>query len=349
MSNPEQAPAGKPSGPPAGEIPAAGGQGGFDSLFNGKDLAGWKTHPNWPGNSRVADGVLIGSGRAGDLYTVGGDYKDFHLRVEARVNRGGNSGVHFRIPFGGDWARAYGVQISPDKTLGCLNVRDRELRGPADPRVPALEWFVLEVIADGNQVVTKVNGKTISELLDPVDHSAGGHLSLELPNAPTAVEFRKIEIKKLPPRLAGGTGGSPKGAPKPATAPAVEPPAPPAGPRANEVRYEVFDEKLTWLEAKARCEKLGGHLAIVRNEAENRRIHELVAARGLKSLWLGASNAREEGHWVWVDGTEMTYQAWEGGVGQPNDSGYFGESEAYLIMMSDRGGVWWDISRRIRT
>ena len=31
---------------------------GFVSLFNGKDLTGWKTHPKWPGNWRVDNGGL---------------------------------------------------------------------------------------------------------------------------------------------------------------------------------------------------------------------------------------------------------------------------------------------------
>src|SRR5262249_6765402 len=37
-------------------------QDGFRPLFNGKDLSGWKTGPKSPGNWRVEEGVLIGSG-----------------------------------------------------------------------------------------------------------------------------------------------------------------------------------------------------------------------------------------------------------------------------------------------
>ncbi len=38
-------------------------KGGFQLLFNGKDLTGWKTHPKQPGDWRVEDGILVGSGR----------------------------------------------------------------------------------------------------------------------------------------------------------------------------------------------------------------------------------------------------------------------------------------------
>ena len=73
----------KPVPPPAPD--------GFVALFNGKDLAGWRTHPSQPGSWRVENGVLIGSGprangRVSHLYTERGDYKDFQLRVKARAS-----------------------------------------------------------------------------------------------------------------------------------------------------------------------------------------------------------------------------------------------------------------------
>jgi hypothetical protein len=71
---------------------ADAGASGFVSLFNGRDLRGWKTHPKQPGNWHVANGVLIGSGPAlSHLYTERGDFTDFHLRVEARFNEVGSS------------------------------------------------------------------------------------------------------------------------------------------------------------------------------------------------------------------------------------------------------------------
>ena len=45
-------------------------------LFNGKDLAGWKTHPSQPGNWRVEKGILIGS-VAANLYTERGRLREF--------------------------------------------------------------------------------------------------------------------------------------------------------------------------------------------------------------------------------------------------------------------------------
>src|SRR5262245_10472324 len=51
-------------------------KGEWVQLFNGKDLTGWKTHPDSPGKWRVEDGILIGSGKASHLFSERGDYQE---------------------------------------------------------------------------------------------------------------------------------------------------------------------------------------------------------------------------------------------------------------------------------
>ena len=66
---------------------------GFQALFNGKDLEGWKHGGNWI----VEDGVITREGKGGSL--VYADAKvpdDFDLRFEWKVARGSNSGVYYR-------------------------------------------------------------------------------------------------------------------------------------------------------------------------------------------------------------------------------------------------------------
>ena len=71
------------------------------SLFNGKDLTGWKTHPSQPGNWSVNHGILVGSGpQVSHLYTRRGDYKGFHLRIEAHHSDRGSGAIIFRSGFG---------------------------------------------------------------------------------------------------------------------------------------------------------------------------------------------------------------------------------------------------------
>ena len=71
---------------------------GFRSLFNGKDLSGWKGNPRiW----NVRDGVITGQttldNRVSEnnfLIWTGGDLEDFELRLKFRIE-GGNSGIYF--------------------------------------------------------------------------------------------------------------------------------------------------------------------------------------------------------------------------------------------------------------
>jgi hypothetical protein len=186
---------------------------GFVPLFNGKDLSGWKTYPNQPGNWRVEDGVLIGSAsRVSHLYTQRDDYTDFHLRVEARLNDGGNSGVCFRaqpgiklrLPAG------YEADISNPRNRGATRTGSLFVPGAGalvgihESLVPPGQWFTMEVTAQGNHIVVKVNGKTTVDYPDEERRFASGHIALQQLTPATVVEFRKIEIKELPAAAPSG-------------------------------------------------------------------------------------------------------------------------------------------------
>jgi serine/threonine protein kinase len=187
---------------------------GFVSLFNGKDLTGWKTHPKQPGNWRVVAGtggdVLTGSGPAAShLYTERGDYRDFHLRVEARINDKGNSGLLFRTTFGPQFPAknhvfplGYEAQINSthadvNKTGSLYVGSDGALVSVRDMLVPPNQWFTLEVVAQDNLIVVKVNGKETAHFHDDKRRFASGHIALQQHDPQTVTEFRKIEIREL--------------------------------------------------------------------------------------------------------------------------------------------------------
>jgi len=184
----------------------------FVPLFNGKDLTGWKTHPMQRGHWRVENGILVGSGPAtSHLYTERDDYKDFHLRVEARI-KDGDSGVYFRAPFGPvfptngpRYPTGFQAQIddgSDDREgkTGSLFVGNFSAlvvlrKSPA----PAGQWFTLDVIANGNQIVIKVNGETTADYTDKKRLFSSGCVALQQLDAKTVAEFRKTEINELQP------------------------------------------------------------------------------------------------------------------------------------------------------
>jgi hypothetical protein len=103
--------------------------------------------------------------------------------------------------------------------------------------------------------------------------------------------------------------------------------------------YKLFTEQMSWHEARDQCKQMGGHLVIVKNESENNFVRSLLDDARLGSAWLGATDEKVEGKWVWVDGSEMTYANWNDG--QPNNV-HDGRDENYLIMVASRVGTWWD-------
>src|SRR5262249_5142322 len=61
------------------------------------------------------------------------------------------------------------------------------------------DWFTLEVVADGYHFVIKTNGKKTVDFIEPDRKYHSGHLAVQVLDPPTVIEFRKIEIKELPP------------------------------------------------------------------------------------------------------------------------------------------------------
>jgi serine/threonine protein kinase len=200
---------------PTAPITVADG-GEWVQLFNGKDLTGWKTHPDQPGNWVVVDGVLTGSGPS-HLFSEHGDYEDFHLKVEARINDGGNSGIYFRSEYGLGFVivkagggpkrapRGYEVDLHrvPQRRAP-IGTLWRQGQGTELSALPAISvpfppdgWFVIEILTKGKHIITKVNGTTVLDTVDETHAPRRGHIALEAMNSFTSVQFRRIEIREL--------------------------------------------------------------------------------------------------------------------------------------------------------
>ena len=85
-------------------VSAAADEPGFEPLFDGKSLAGWKASENvdsW----KVADGQIVCHGPRSHLFYVGPDaehpaeFKDFHFKAEVMTKPGSNSGIFFHTKF----------------------------------------------------------------------------------------------------------------------------------------------------------------------------------------------------------------------------------------------------------
>lgn len=203
---------------------------GFKELFNGRDLAGWEgDEAIWT----VEEGLL--TGRTTDetklphntfAIWTGGEVDDFHLVAEFRLEGDNNSGVQYRSqrnPKNGKFSIVgYQADIHPAANwVGMLY--DEGGRGIAAERgqrvtlkegdakdvkqdkskpapVDLTEWNTLEVIARGNRLLHKLNGKTTVEVVDedPKNAEARGLLALQVhAGPPMKVQYKSVRLKPL--------------------------------------------------------------------------------------------------------------------------------------------------------
>jgi hypothetical protein len=189
---------------------------GMKSLFNGKDLSGWKTYPDMASKFTVTpEGWLNVKDGRGQLETEG-QYADFTLQLEVFVNGEGlNSGIFFRsIP--GDPMNGYECQIhngflDGDRTkpkdcgTGGIFRRQNARRVVADD----FQWFHKTLHVDDKHMAAWVNGYQVSDWTDtrPPNENPRRGLRLEAGtiiiqghDPTTDLSFRNLKIAELPER-----------------------------------------------------------------------------------------------------------------------------------------------------
>ncbi len=166
------------------------------TIFNGRDLTGWKTYG--PGaNNWVADnGVLRNTGGGTNLVTERA-FTDFKLHVEFRYPKGSNSGIYLR--------GRYEVQVedSPGSEPNLLGIG--AVYGHLLPNEMAAlgpdRWQSYDITLIGRRVTVVLNGRTvIADQLIPgttggaIDSQEGmpGPIYLQGDHGP--VEFRNLVI-----------------------------------------------------------------------------------------------------------------------------------------------------------
>ena len=179
---------------------AAQDEEGWVSLFNGKDLAGWKLrHANRKQTWQVVDGALYNSDRGSDIHTEQ-TFKDFKLHIEFKVPRGGNSGVYLRGRYELQVADSFGRK--PGKG-GC-----GALYGKFAPAQEACkkadEWQSFDVTLVGMKLTVLHNGIKIHDEVTIPGHTGGSMGGKEPDPGPlmlqgdhTRVWYRDIRIQPI--------------------------------------------------------------------------------------------------------------------------------------------------------
>ena len=213
-------------------LSARGGEDdGWEELFNGRDLSGWRV-VGGEAKFSVEDGCIVGTGVPSNIgintfVATEREFSDFDLRVEF-LCESGNSGVQFRSADREcEYAprrKVFGYQAEITSGGGATGrIYDEERRGyrhgviwldantPKERAALAAESFVkggwneMRVRCEGPRLRTWLNGNLVADVLDDVD--AKGFVALQVhvqrpPKAgeefkPMRVRFRRVRVKEL--------------------------------------------------------------------------------------------------------------------------------------------------------
>ena len=114
-----------------------------------------------------------------------------------------------------------------------------------------------------------------------------------------------------------------------------------AGPEVNPSNGHTYYllEPASWTESEAAAISLGGHLATIRNVAEQTWVFDTFGSLGgvNRSLWIGYNDSAIEGAFEWASGESPTYSNWL--PGQPdNSTAYDAGGEDFVHLMRTNNG-----------
>ncbi len=196
---------------------------GFQPLFDGKTLGGWRGVAGSTDSYYVEDGMLICKPQGHDHIFTEKKYSDFVLRLEIKLEPGGNNGVGIRTKISKvPHLEGMEIQVLDDPYYAdgkLIKLKPYQHHGSLYGVVPAKtghlkptgQWNQEEIVCNGRHVKVTLNGTVIVDAdldkiplptMDGRDHPGlkynKGHISLHAHgNYGARVFFRNIRVKEL--------------------------------------------------------------------------------------------------------------------------------------------------------
>lgn len=187
--------------------------GEWKSLFNGRNLEGWKPVGD-PHIWSVKDGAIHCSGKGYGWLASKDEYDNFELELDFKIPPGGNSGVFLRCPPSGDPSHVgMEIQILDDNAPIHKDILPYQHSGslygiqPANPRLNGNpgHWQHYHIVCDGRRVSVKQNETKIVDVdlaakKDIPPEFVGykrskGYIGLQ--NHSSEVDFKNIRLRAL--------------------------------------------------------------------------------------------------------------------------------------------------------
>ena len=176
-----------------------------ESLFNGKNLDGWKIYgtEKW----YVQDGLLVcesGPDKQYGYLATEKWYDNFVLEVEFKQEANGNSGVFFRSTIDGTKVKGWQVEVAPPNhdSGGIYESYGRgwlyQIPDDQEGFLKMGEWNKMKIQVDGKRVITWLNGHQMTDLTDDKIGEGKGSIALQIHDGGgIKVSWRNLVIQKL--------------------------------------------------------------------------------------------------------------------------------------------------------
>jgi hypothetical protein len=161
---------------------------GYKQIFDGKSLTGWDADPTiW----RIENGVMVGEtveGKPrGNNYIVyrGEKARDFDLKLQMKIERGGGGGIQYRSVTGVPWTRQQPAGQPPYDLKFMMTGPQADFWFPVSARTAAYtgQWYsentMQGILAYRGQVTQALPGQTNRLVADIGDKQAlGGYVKV---------------------------------------------------------------------------------------------------------------------------------------------------------------------------
>lgn len=191
---------------------------GWIPMFNGRDLAGWKSNEETPGVFTVENDVLKVSGGRAHLFYVGADgkatFRNFEFRAKVMTTPGSNSGLYFHTEYqASGWPiKGYECQVNTShsdakKTGGLYAVLDVMHNAPSKDNV----WCDYYIKVEGRRIIIQIDGRTTADWTEPTDWDPAktltnmpgrklgtGTIAIQGHDPKSTTYFKELAIRPLP-------------------------------------------------------------------------------------------------------------------------------------------------------
>ena len=183
------------------------------SLFNGKDLEGWKVGVN-ASTFSVEDGTIKVAGERAHLFYAGDvenhRFKNFEFKARVMTKPGANSGIYIHTKYQEDGWPTYGYEVQVNNTQGDWK-RTGSLYGIVDIKenyIKDNEWYTEYVKVEGKRIIIKINEIVVvdyTEPENPLREGEGIHrvlsvgtFALQGHDPGSVVYYKDIMVRPLP-------------------------------------------------------------------------------------------------------------------------------------------------------